>query len=103
MLDHFDATRWAQLTVFEQMGNIGSEVGRTMAAMRRGDSVSGEAAVRRALDLFDATVASWSDEGRLRELLRARELFLVSVENKEPDQKLDDYFFNFALVARAGR
>ncbi|MDR2556164.1 MAG: hypothetical protein LBC49_00435 [Bacteroidales bacterium] len=31
-----DKERWAQLNIFQQMGNIGSEVGRAIKAKREG-------------------------------------------------------------------
>jgi len=30
-----DRARWAGMTIFEQMGNIGSEVGRTLKAKKK--------------------------------------------------------------------
>lgn len=100
MPDHVDVTSWKKLSIFEQMGNIGSEVGRTMNALSRGDDESMTAAFRRALDLIDITVGCWSSESRRRELLRARELFTSAVQSRQPDHALDTYFFQFALVAR---
>ena len=56
MHNHFDEEKWALLTFYEQMGNIGSEVGRTMNAIRRGDESALQGAYYRGLDLIDATV-----------------------------------------------
>ena len=50
--------RWAKMTIFEQMGNIASEVGRSFNAKRRNDKESCLLAVSRAVDLFDATISS---------------------------------------------
>ena len=74
----FDKRRWAAMTMFEQMGNIGSEVGRALAAKRRGDEQSMRGALYRGLDLIDATAESWARQKsprRTTELLRAREQF----------------------------
>lgn len=98
-----DIDKWAKLSVFEQMGNIGSEVGRSMNALRRHDDVALQGAYYRGLDLIDFTVASWSSEARRRELLRARELFSAAVENRKPDPQLENYFMQFAIAAHAGR
>ena len=103
MPEHFDITRWAALPPLEQLGNIGSEVGRTMNALQRGDHAAAEGASLRALDLTDASVSSWSSESRRRELLRARELLTTAVETATPDAELDRYFFQYALAARANR
>ncbi|MDR3071970.1 MAG: hypothetical protein LBU41_00570 [Clostridiales Family XIII bacterium] len=50
-----DRARWAELSISEQMGNIGSEVGRAISAHRRNLKDREESAIARALDLFDAT------------------------------------------------
>ena len=103
MPDHVDPVAWGKLSLFEQMGNIGSEVGRTMNALGRDDDASALAASQRALDLIDITVGCWSSEGRRRELLRARELFTSAVQDRRPDRALDAYFFQYALAARTQR
>jgi len=99
--NHFDEEKWASLSFNEQMGNIGSEVGRTMSAMRRGDEQALKGAYYRGLDLIDVTAKTLKTSGRRKELLRARELFSEAVETKSIDQKLDDYFMTFALLARS--
>lgn len=99
----FDAEKWATLSMFEQMGNIGSEVGRSMNALRRGDKEALDGAYRRGLDLIDATVDVWDSEPRKRELLRARELFTSAIELQKVDQQLDYYFMQYAIAARANR
>jgi hypothetical protein len=96
---HFDEAKWASLSFYEQMGNIGSEVGRTMNAIRNNDEQSLQGAYYRGLDLIDATVKNLSAKGRRYELLRARELLSEAVESKTPDQKLDNYFMTFAVLA----
>lgn len=104
MSDHvFDKKRWSQLSIYEQLGNIGSEVGRAMNALRRDDELSLHGAYYRGLDLIDATVESWASEGRRRELLRARELFVTAVESKTIDNRLDNYFMQYAIAARLTR
>jgi hypothetical protein len=99
----FDTEKWAALSIFEQMGNIGSEVGRSMNALQRGDEESLIGAYRRGLDLIDATVSAWNSEPRRRELLRAREVFTSAVESKKVDRQLDSYFMQYAIAARAMR
>ena len=101
MSNHFDEERWASLSFYDQMGNIGSEVGRSMNAIRRGDEQALQGAYYRGLDLIDATVRSLDMKGRRKELLRARELFSEAVEKKIVDQNLDNYFMTFALLARS--
>jgi hypothetical protein len=95
--------KWRQLTIFEQMGNIYSEVGRALAAHRRDDSEGFLAAFSRGLDLFDATAAAWTakhDMARVHEILRAREQFARVILTGEDDPKLEQYFSQFAVAAR---
>lgn len=102
-----DRKRWAQLSIFEQMGNIGSEVGRSLAAKRRHDHQATEQAMIRALDLFDATVEYYVTQKspRSREILRAREQYLGELLDEPAKQtikqpSIEHYFMQFALAAR---
>lgn len=101
MNNHFDLAKWALLSPLEQLGNIGSEVGRAMNAIKREDPIALEGAFFRGLDLIDATVDGWSSTSRRRELLRARELFSTAVLSKTVDTSLDAYFMQYAIAARA--
>lgn len=74
-----------------------------MNAMQRGDGVSMQGAYYRALDLIDATVASWSSAPRRKELLRAREELSIAVESQTVDRGLDAYFMQYAIAARMAR
>jgi hypothetical protein len=100
------AGRWAQLSLVEQLANVGSEVGR-MLRWRDRDARVATGAFDRALELLDLTVADprWRD--RLREIVRARELLCDAAaggaEYGTTLEDLDRYFLAFALAARAGR
>lgn len=101
MREHvFDKTKWQALSIFEQMGNIGSEVGRAFNAKRCGDEASMTGALYRGLDLIDATSEKLARERspKLREVLRAREQFA-----ELSDESLEKYFMEFALAARGNR
>ncbi len=98
----FDRAKWVSLPVLDQLGNIGSEVGRSMNAIRRKDEAALDGAFRRGIDLIDAS-ASVLPKYRRRELMSARELFLRSVESRQPDERLEAYFMQYAIAARAGR
>jgi hypothetical protein len=100
--------RWQTLTLLEQLGNVGSEVGRAIRARARNDTPRFEGAFVRALELFDLTLADrrWSLP-RLREIARAREVvcdFLVGDNDYgSTAESLDGYFLQFALAARRSR
>ncbi len=99
------AGKWHTLSLAEQMGNIGSEVGR--AARASGDVVRFEGAVTRAFELIDLTIndARWNK--RLKELVRVREVFGDAISGTQlyntTVEDLDRYFYHFAFAARANR
>ena len=101
------AGRWAQLTLVEQLANIGSEVGRAARAKTRGADDRFESALRRSLELFDLTLADGRWRGRRREIARARELvcdFLVGDNvHGSSESSLDAWFLPFAVAARRRR
>jgi len=97
------AGRWYELSLAEQMGNIGSEVSR--ARLSRGkDEARFWGAVTRGLELFNLTLIDkrWN-AGRKKEICRACEIFCDAVlGGKVYDsdlESLDRYFMNFALLA----
>lgn len=101
------AGRWSDLTLSEQLANIGSEVGRAMRAKASGNASRMTAAIERALELFDLSLADVRWRGRRREICRAREVvcdFLVG-ENAfgSTETFLDAYFLAFMTAARAHR
>jgi hypothetical protein len=103
--DHMESVRatWAKFSLVEQMANIGSEVSRALRS--QGNQARYWGAVTRALDLFYLTIDDPRWKGRLREILRVRELFaaaaLGSDEFKTSLQDLDRYFDCFAWLARS--
>ncbi len=101
----FDRAKWSRMTIFEQMGNIGSEVGRVISAKQRADSKNLEAATFRGLDLFNATIEHLvrQKSPRVREVLLSRDQFAEMALTDKTDAKLDEYFLQFALAARANR
>lgn len=96
--------KWAKLSLLEQMGNIGSEVGRTFSAIRRSDTVAADAATARALDLFDATISdNERKSSQIKEILRSKEEFLGSLSEPSRQSKVENYFTQYAIAARNNR
>lgn len=97
------AGAWFRLSLFEQLGNIGSEVGRACRWQKKDGKIF-QGAVERALELFDLTLEDPRWRGRRRELARVREVFCDAVYGaKEYGSSLDDlekYFYPFASAAR---
>ena len=95
--------RWFQLSLLEQLGNIGSEVSRARLYQGK-DAGRFQYAVDRALELFDLTLDDPRWNGRKQEIARAREVFCdVVTERNEYHSSLEDldtYFLQFAFAAR---
>lgn len=95
--------RWQELSLAEQLGNVGSEVGR----MRRHADPISAPAFERALELLDLTLADPRWHGRRKEIARTRELLcdaaLGGREYGTTLEALDRYFLEFAVLARRGR
>ena len=99
--------KWLSFSTAEQFGNIGSEIARAKNFQNKGDVEQMNRSIFRALELIDLTVEDHRLSGRLKELLRYRELlcdiycgthyFNVSLEN------LENYCLPFALRARWNR
>ncbi len=96
--------RWQKLSLAEQLGNIGSEVHRSVLA--EGKNTDRFLRARdRALELFDLTLADRRWRGRLREIARARELFCDASTGGASYgttlASMQKYFDQFALLARS--
>lgn len=98
--------RWEQLSLAEQLANVGSEVGRMLRWQGRDERLM-TGAFERALELLDLTLADRRWRDRLREIARARELLCDAAaggsEYGTRLKDLDRYFLAFAVAARMGR
>jgi hypothetical protein len=97
------AGKWFEYTLSQQMGNIGSEVGRA-AKWKEKDVKLFEGAVFRALELLDLTLSDVRWKNRIREIARARETvcdaFTGGKEYNSSFSDLEKYFYHFAYAAR---
>jgi hypothetical protein len=104
-----DQAKWAKLDIFNQMGNIYSEVGRSFKTLSQPDQKLHTEAMSRAIDLFDATIQALTAEksARAKEVLRAKEQFMAIMSEDNASQEsinsLDRYFLQFAIAARLNR
>ena len=100
-----DRQRWAQLSIYEQLGNVSSEVGRAIDATRAGKERRARGAIDRAVDLLDATVEVLiaQKSPRVKEVLRAREEFLRLFFDGTFEEDADNIARYFNLFARAAR
>jgi len=98
------AGRWNELSLLEQMGNIGSEVERAIKWKEKGNREYSMSAFERALELSDLTLADPKNRLRLKEVARMREVlvdfFYGTNQFASSDKSFRDYFLHFALAAR---
>ena len=104
-----DRARWANMTIFDQMGNISSEVGRSFNARRQGQTENERLAMVRALDLFDATIDNLiaNKSVRAKEVLRSKDHYLSALLSPVYDEKagasIEKYFMQYAIAARLNK
>ena len=98
------AERWHQMSLAEQMGNIGSEVDRIASWKKKGNEDYAMKALYRSLDLFDLTASDPRWKNRLKEILRAREflcdLYIGDNTYNFTAEYFSKYFLAFAVAAR---
>lgn len=100
------AGRWWELSLAEQLGNIGSEISRAIRWSGRSPDLA-QSALYRALELIDLTLDDPRHRqsiARLREIARTREVvvdFLAgSNQYGSTESSLQKYFDAYALAAR---
>ncbi|PIV08041.1 hypothetical protein COS52_04790 [Candidatus Roizmanbacteria bacterium CG03_land_8_20_14_0_80_39_12] len=97
--------RWNSFSIFEQMANIGAEVGRMNSWRKKGNKQMSLNAFYRALELVDFSVADSKNKRSLKEILYVRELLVDDYlgENiyHSSDVEWEKYFLPFNLAARS--
>lgn len=95
--------RWFELSLVEQMANIGSEVFRTISWRAKNKEYS-QKAFERSLELFDLTAMDPKNKKRLKEILRSRELWVDYAyganQYRQNDTIWQNYFYAFNYAAR---
>lgn len=98
------AGRWQELTLVEQMANVGSEVERALRWRGKNNPELSEKAFNRALELLILTLESPANRGRLKEIARTKEILLDFFYGQNEYQvtaaSLCKYFLEFACAAR---
>ena len=99
--------RWNELSFFEQMANVGSEVERTIKWKNKGNKEYSDMAFGRALELLDLTITDPKNISGLREIVRVREAladyFAFDNDYHSTDKSWQNYFYAFSFAARLGR
>ena len=107
---HPDLTpdRWQAMTLAEQLGNAGADIGRAILAREGGNEARQASSLSRALAQLDLTLADprWAGHRR-REIARAREVVcdLLAGDNAygSTPASIERWFMAYAVEARAGR
>lgn len=101
------AGRWAEMSLSEQMANIGSEVSRALNWKRKNNEKYCLKSVVRALELLTLTIDSVTVKSHIKELTRLREAildyFYGGNEFCSTEVLWEKYFNHFNLAARKGR
>ncbi len=97
--------KWLTMSLCEQLGNVGSEIGRAANWKKKGDKEHVERALERGLELLDITITDnrWAGPRR-KELCRVREVvkdtFYGDREYNDTPENLEKYFYQYAVAAR---
>ncbi|MEK7617932.1 MAG: hypothetical protein AAB410_02195 [Patescibacteria group bacterium] len=96
--------RWESLGTYNQLANIGSEVGRAFKWKKAGVKERADGAFFRAWELFDATLNDGKNQKRKREINIAKELFADLFFDRhdymETPEHLEKYFTDFAILSK---
>jgi hypothetical protein len=96
--------RWRTFSLMEQLGNVGSEIDRTINYKKRNQAQMSQEAFERGLELLDLTIQDPKNITRLKELCRVREVlvdyFMYDNIYGSTDELMHNYFFAFAYAAR---
>jgi hypothetical protein len=94
--------RWAQMNFMEQLANVGSEVSRASKWKKKENEEHAQNSFERALELLDLTISHSPRYTATKELCRVREEMCKHFYESNADEfeKINRYFFPFALAAR---
>jgi hypothetical protein len=99
--------KWHGKPFFEQMANVGAEIGRAINWKNKDEKMS-KASFERGLELLDLTISDKKNHGsELKELCRLKEVLLdyFYFDNIycSTDKKWNDYFYLFGYAAAINR
>jgi hypothetical protein len=98
--------KWQSMSFFEQMANIGAEIGRAMNWQKKDKELS-TAAFYRGIELLDSTIDDKKNNRKLKELCRVREMlvdyFMYDNVYASSVKKWNNYFYAFNYAAAIKR
>ena len=96
--------KWFELSLMEQMANIGSEIFRAINWRQKNNIPYGRNAFERALELVDLTINDTKNKNRLIEITRLREAlvdyFVYDNQFYSSDKIWQKYFYYFNYATR---
>ena len=105
MIIHKDLAngRWNTFSIFEQLGNVGSDIERAISWRNRGKIEDSEKALARALELLQFTILDPKNKSRRKELFRVKEVlldyFYGENEYGSSDALWQQYFYHYAYAS----
>ncbi len=99
-----DYQTWQRLSIYDQLGTIGTEIGRTITWRHNPQFGKPESAFFRGLEYLDLTISDPKNLGpKLKELCRVREVLVDWYYGSEiyaaTDDELTRYFEPFAIAS----
>lgn len=103
-----DLHSWNKLSIYDQLGTIGTEIGRTMSWRRSPQYGNPESSFYRGLEYLDLTINDPKNRGpKLKELCRVREVIVDWYYGAQlyatTDEDLNNYFEPFAIASNLRR
>ncbi len=97
-----DSRKWSKFSLTQQLGHIASEITRARYWTKEKDVTNRDKALERSLELIDLTISDARWKGRLKEIVRLREVvcdWLTHGNNYEiSPEALEKYCTDFALA-----
>ena len=98
------AEKWQNLTIFEQLGNIASEISRAIVWETTMDDKTKKNSLARALELINLTLANKNLKNGLKEITRLQELVADNYAGEKTyDVSLEDLYnclLPFAVISK---
>ena len=105
MIIHKDLAngRWNTFSLFEQLGNVGTDVERAINWKNRQKLDDSDKTLARALELLQFTIIDPKNKSRRKELFRVKEAlldyFYGNNEYGSSDDLWQQYFYHYAYAA----
>lgn len=101
------AGKWKNFLFLDQMGNIGSEISRSIYWNKKGERVLSLQSFERGLELLDLTIEDQKNRTKIKELCLLREMladhFYFNNDYDSTDRQWDEYFYAFAYACAVAR